>query len=642
MPTSPWSVTKLRLWTLVEVPLPNYSGPFVSGQPLPPFVVEYPARGPLIPRSFTEVVRLDTISYQSDWDINSIPHGSIQVAVGRRGDNPSIVSQIHDLVDSMKVLLRCQVWMHVMERSNFYQDGFALDPWPQEPFVCFDGYVCGTGFRTSRGVTGNEAGFRLDLIHWLADLNFSSSLSRTSHQLNPAQYSFPATFHTGAGTLPRFVAATMPLHYFTTTRVSNDFWGKAMLPWLKNLCQHDRFNIREVPEINTNPLRGMNYEAARALDRMEPFNVVAGTGPAADAVVPSYQYGVKLELDRGTLAADAAARTMANSVGRETADSMATHTIWDKVAAQYAPNYLFSVVPMVDRALVVPFIPGIRTWWKTIYAEEHDAIEISGQLPRPLRGVGVFTGRGSIAGGYASRPGTVPVDPALTQRIGGYYENSEQRGGMVMLKRGPDWLTNLPVPYLWGAGASAPNSVHGTASNPGAGNTATVARPQALRGTATYLWQRYAQSLYIIEVLKGRSCTIKGRLRFDIAPGSSVRIQTAREQFVAAELDAPLTENTFGSVIRVSIVANSEACQAGTVFHVGYVRSANENLIPSFSTVRHPLWKNLWDGAPLIGDYKEFVRPLTGGRMLGIDDPEVILYPHILGSVVPRTLRPPA
>lgn len=632
MATSDWSVTKLRLWAFVEVPLPSYNGPFIAGSPLPGGVVEYPSRGPLIPRSYTEVIPLDISSFQSDWDLNGIPSGSVQVAVGRRADNPSIVSGIHDLVDDMRVLLRCQVWMHVMERSNHFADGFALDPWPDSPFVCFDGYVCGTGFRKARSVSGNEAGFRLDLIHWLSDLSFSSSLSRTSHQLNPAQFSFPAAFHAGAGALPRFVSATLSLYHFATNQVVTDFWGLSLMPWMKELCAFDRFNVKEVPEIASNPIRGSNYEALRALNRIEPFNITAAVN---EGQLPRYEYGVPMALDRGTLAGDAAARTMSNSVSRETVDSMASSTLWDKLTSQYAPNYQFSIVPMVDRALIVPVVPGLRTWTKTIFSEEQDAIQITAKLPRPLRGVGLFTGRGSAAGGLASRPGTVPVDPALTQTIGGYYENREQRGGLVLLKRGPDWLTNLAVPYIWGTDATAPNAIKGTASNPGAGTVPTRPRPTELQDDASHLWQMYARSLYITEVLKGRGGTISSRLRFDVAPGSSVRVITAREKFVAAELDAPETESTFGTVVRVSIRADSESCQAGTVYHVGYTRTAAENVSPSFSISRHPLWTNRWAGAPLVGNHPEFRSPATGGRMIGMDDPEGLANPANVGAILP-------
>lgn len=626
MPTTSWSVTKLRLWAFVEVPLTGFKPPKGG---LPPNVVAYTVGKDI---SYTEVVMLDVTQFASHWDLNSIPRASMQIAVGRRADDPSIIAAIHDLVDDMQVMLRCQVWMDVEERSNFYRDGTVYDPWPTDPFIVFDGYVVGTGFRRSRSVSGNEASHRLDLIHWLADLNFSSSLSRTSHQLNPAQYSFSAAFHTGGGVRPSFVSSILPLRFFAAPQVTTDFWGKSLMPWLKELCQRDRFNAPEVPPLAQDPLRGKNIEALRALDRFEPFNI---SNTNSTTVPPKYEFGCKLELDRGTLDSDAAARTMMNNIGRETVDTMASHTLWDKIVAQYGPSYLFSLVPMIDRALLVPFIPGLRTWWKTIFAEEYDAIEMSAEMPRPLRGIGIFTGRGSLAGGYPNQPGQVPTNPVLTQRVGGYYENTERRGGMVKLMRGPDWLTNLPVPYIWGNSSSAPGNTHGTSSNPRAGTPSTLPTPNALRQQAAPLWQRYAQSLYIMEVLKGRGGTLRSRLRFDIAPGSSVRIITTNEKFVAAEQGISDTDEMYGSVLRVSISADSEAMQAGTVFHVSYTRSAVENQQASYSISRHPLWKNVWEGAPLLGTEDAFLEPDSGGRMIGEDDPEVADGTNQPGDIVP-------
>jgi hypothetical protein len=96
------------------------------------------------------------------------------------------------------------------------------------------------------------------------------------------------------------------------------------------------------------------------------------------------------------------------------------------------------------------------------------------------------------------------------------------------------------------------------------------------------IFDKWAEEVYIKNALRGRTQTVSGRLRFDIAPGSIVRVTSAQESVLPDE-DAParidnLGFDTFGEVARVSIVINAEAPSASTSFLLTNVRTHSEYL----------------------------------------------------------------
>ena len=99
-----------------------------------------------------------------------------------------------------------------------------------------------------------------------------------------------------------------------------------------------------------------------------------------------------------------------------------------------------------------------------------------------------------------------------------------------------------------------------------------------------------------MEMLRGNTAELSGKLRFDIAPGSCVRIEGKGERFVEEDETAvPL----YASVYRTTIVINSENQRAGTTFALAHVRTEAENGDPRCAIDKPPLYKEPWRGAAL-------------------------------------------
>src|SRR4029077_7046681 len=113
-------------------------------------------------------------------------------------------------------------------------------------------------------------------------------------------------------------------------------------------------------------------------------------------------------------------------------------TLWEKIVADLGSRYLFALVPMANRALIVPFVPGLRDTWLTIDPDEYEAINLSGDLPRGLKGIAVYTGIGSMTGAFGFNVGQAG---AITS-LGGIYENPDLDSGMFFFRDGPQWIAN--------------------------------------------------------------------------------------------------------------------------------------------------------------------------------------------------------
>jgi hypothetical protein len=123
-------------------------------------------------------------------------------------------------------------------------------------------------------------------------------------------------------------------------------------------------------------------------------------------------------------------------------------------------------------------------------------------------------------------------------------------------------------------------------------------------GTEVVEWnnvmQQYARMMYAVNALAGREGTIVGKLRFDIAPGTTVMIQARGDNYLSAGVDT-LATDLYGFIAKVHISINAEQASATTAFEVTNLRTAKENESQRFSMIEHPFFmENYFKYAPLV------------------------------------------
>lgn len=537
----------------------------------------------------------DIVQFSSGWAASEIPTAAVMLAIGRNvrtGDKAAI----HAAAGKMQQMQKAFVWFE--PKGEYDQDR----AWPAGRRKIFEGYFTGFAYRKVSG----KVHVVCNLIHWLAALGFTSALTKNGHVSNPAALNAAAVLQSlrdsGAGGTnedgtprPGNLISLLSTAELCADTLSADLWvslksvfcalanTEAMLAGNQEFCGGDgSFQVNDV--------------AQYALGKME--------GPAPGCDVP-YKWGVPLKLETEGVSVIEDAISM--SIGNTVIESYSSTTLWDKLVAEFCPQYGMAVVPMVDSAIVVADLPAYRGGhWREISVNDYDSYDMSRELHRPLRGVGTVVG-------YESQTGVGVGGDELAFLGGCFAEDSVSPGdGVVMYVPGPQWLrsiSNQPGSIedstrLLSEGAS------GTATTPGVGRANNDR--DALGINANKLHVRYAQSVYVNQMLRGQSGSFSGKLRFDVAPLSIVKLNATAEKFIGPGQD-DLAATLFGCVQRVTIAINAEAGMAGTTFQLSHVRTETENGLNRTSVEAHPLLGTSIHGggkhgSPLVDDY-EFPDP---------------------------------
>jgi hypothetical protein len=247
---------------------------------------------------------------------------------------------------------------------------------------------------------------------------------------------------------------------------------------------------------------------------------------------------------------------------------------------------------------------------KRIFANEYESLEQNLYIPRPIRSVLIYGGK------YYATMATPFVSHDVRLGFGGFFAPNEEgsRKGTNLVRPSPDWLAIASVvdPKAIESAANGQSlNIDGKLPEIPARGTSGEGTAEEINEKFSAMHKRYAKALYYNEVLRGRVGTLQGALRFDICPGSTVKIEGATDKFLdklvggsiggaITPVDDPTGADIYATVTSVGIGLNAEASIAGTGFQLAYLRTVNENESESFATKEHPLYKNVFPGANLV------------------------------------------
>lgn len=517
----------------------------------------------------------ELVSCSVTYELSGIPFAQITMPLGRLAGT-NVPATAHSLVSTFDVTGAENSKIFIYLDMNTAANHPDAEHWPPDAICIFEGYVTGLSFQKNR----NQISLMIQARHWLSDVAYGSCLSANSHPGNPYDFLVPAN-HPGAGTGlndPSFMPSWIH-DDVTRLDLETDFWVFGLHEWFLKIAKEDYLQLHKISNATGTLLTTRdtnNKSVRRALARM--------TG--------GYKY-VPLVLDTDAQF-EAIARGISMAFAKQTFQSFATSTMWNKLVGDFCPNFMFGIVPRVKNAYAIPYIPGYREPWQVIKGSEYVSFDTSAQMDRLLRAVGII-GTRATATAFEQNPG----QPQATS-LGGFYSPPHIDDGLIMFKQAPSWMSSMIVPSSYSGGAVLYGSATGSATSPGAGTAPTLPLPGALRSAQMGLMNRYAESVYVYEMLHGRRASLAGKLRLDIAPGSTIMIEGTSEGGGTVTAGDAVSQNVFGTVISVTINMNSQAGQAGTSFQLSHVRSEKENGIDGFSVSRPPLWKEGWSGTTLV------------------------------------------
>lgn len=556
--------------------------------------------------------RFEVSTFQSHWGMNEIPMATCALAIGREAADGIVKAKIHDNIANFKLMKKATVYF---TPYGDWDDGV---PWPEGEQVIFEGRVTGTGFEKSSG----GVRFVVHIIHWLSDLDFASCLTSRSHPTNPAQYTFPSIVKPLVGT-PGLGDTGIPVgggirqtaeakSIGVPQNIKKDLWGAAIKPLFCALALEDNVEIsaelRGPQDSCVGELEKSDIVLA-ALKRIESVAVGEVKNAECDLERSCYTEPLSLLLGDGAGGApQSVADSISESLMRDTIESYNNQTIWGKLVSQFAPAFNFSVIPQVDKCLVVPFVPGLReAYCKIIEPTDYVSVSLSGSLSRPLKAIVIHGSVGSNTG-LGHNAGNPQQDGGLIAGIVGCFAPADVKTGMVLFENAPMWLSGVASGKHSTVRSTGLSSGAGTSSatTPAEDDDELIANEEGktqedVFRSATTLYNGWAHAMYVSRQLAGRSGNLFGKLRFDIAPGSNIIIKGSSEKFIAGD---QTNEQLYATVARVSFKLDAAEGTAGTGFSFAHARTEEENKNDKTSLDKNPLYETKFVGAPLMDVYQ--------------------------------------
>lgn len=534
----------------------------------------------------------EVVQYSSSWAANEIPTAAVMLAIGRDARTQKKAA-VHGTAGKLKQMEKAVVWFE--PRGEYDRDSV----WPKGRRKIFEGYFTGFAYRKVSGkvtVIGN-------LIHWLAALGFSSCLTKNGHVSNPTQLNAAAVLESlldsGAGE-GNYISSLVPTE-LCADEVEKDLWVA-----MKSIfC-----TMANTPAMSAGASCRGDGEFTKNDVALEALRRIEGPGKCGRP----YTHGVPLKIvNEGVPTLNDA---IASALGSEFIAAYASTNFWDKLTSQFCPMFGMAVVPMVESAIVVADTPAYNgAFWKEIKADDYDSYDMTRELHRPLRAVGVLVDWES-----QTKVGVTSLDDLLHDLGGCFVADSVSPGdGTVLYVQSPAWLKVLlsqPAYVGWTTGIKREEESK-TATTPllqlgggppvsETGRTGPPPGPDSISLNAGNLYARYAHDVYVNQMLRGQGGSFSGKLRFDIAPLSLLKINATSEKFIGAGQD-DLAVTIYGCVQRVTIAINAEAGMAGSTFQLSHVRTETENGLTRTSVKEHPLFGKAIHGggkhgSPLIGE----------------------------------------
>ena len=522
----------------------------------------------------------DIASVVTEFAVNAIPSCSVQAAVGidPRTNQPA---PLHLKAGTLKRRERIQVYCRAEGRS-----------YPGLPsgktIRIFDGYIADVAYK--RGTSA--ASLTIRALHWLSDLTIGTKFSDFSHPTNPAHVHAPihrAVMDSRASDNAGFDAKSTLM---SESAVRDGVWLGGIKRAYNFLMEEDKsfFNVDALKEVIREELLKPGRIAKPALDRMDNPEEIA---LSSTAIKPIWGEGVQNHFK--------------STLSRDIADHRSGATFWATMV-NLANVYQFSVIPNVESATCAPMIrPFGGDVWRGIEADEYDNIDMTGYAGFSIRGLGLYDQLRNFTGVTESKDTLYSNDNLV-----GYYdvvssgETEDLTDGQIMFLQAPGWCevseivedesgrtyterTKDPVTPQTSE-TETPPEIDGPDANEQA------AAASAYETVATQPGNALAKLLFLENVYRSRTGSMNSKLRFDIAPGSSIRIGVVGKKIPVFNTE---NNNLYACVERVTTVIDALSSRAATTLSLTALRTTAEQN-SGLAVKEHPLYNDIWSGTWLV------------------------------------------
>ena len=262
--------------------------------------------------------------------------------------------------------------------------------------------------------------------------------------------------------------------------------------------------------------------------------------------------------------------------------------LWDAME-WFGRMFLFHFVPAATEDSVAPVTPGLsdavyRVIQPADYFHEDLSVEFEKKFNNLYNRVALITSA-FVDSAYTRASTSAPyIGYALVPLNG-------SQSGQILVNEAPPFLVpgDMPTGNVLNIAAGNPDAVNPTVSAPTFDKAAVESE-----FFSSGLGNNYASALLQEIMFEHRRMALVGRLRLDIAPGSSVQVN------IPGEAGSSQVDTLYGMVIgvQVRVECGANGSFAHTGFMISHVRSQTEQ--DSYTVKQHPLYGQVWSGAPLV------------------------------------------
>jgi hypothetical protein len=552
--------------------------------------------------------------------LNSIPTATVDIAVGFDMSTRE-VGTIHSSVG--KEML--QPFDYTYAKIYFRNLSLVVDDNTDKGVVIFEGYINSSSESYSRAGTT----ISLTMVHWaygldacpacntrinpLSASDFTSALYRTSEIAStggaaPEEATGPSIQNLwGRMAPPDANAPADPNRVEKSTdanAIATDLIEFGLLVVLRTLYQYSEkthlhtfvpdlpdgmfdMGLRiNVAEILANRVKGGDVGTAEADDASMPvgeFPILALNTPTSETTGPS---GATTE---NAVLSNTIQGAIYNNFFSVPSKDLVMNSLWATMVAK-AGTFGFMIVP---RAHELRFIPK---WYMAHITDPIEldpiVIQAASTHPRPIKAVITMSSKvkGDTTGATS--------DTTRTLNDYGLYWNDNVKSGTLLVRNRPEWATDIPFLPLINAipdpAVAAPVNTQATASN------GPTPQPDSL-------YKRLAEEAYWDTMLEGSQLVAVGPLRFDVCPGSTVRVIGFQNPIT------PVANQSYlGLVTTLKFTLDMEQAIATTQYILTHVRPEDNKLNTDEAMSIHPIFNcKPFTGANWTEEYAPTTVPET-------------------------------
>lgn len=534
-------------------------------------------------------VPLDVSSFNMSFEEGGIPTAMIKLVIGSSLQPSGAVKLALAHVYASEFEKRNRVTVSIRAKGHQTPGKTWVAAKVPPPTVIFDGYLSGPGYHMQT----SAASLTLQLDHWLVNLACTSKFSYLIHPSSNAGFDRSvSTRFPGQGT---GADASKPVGIHGEYALNNEDapkkLGEAIVEVFTAYASVDTISEQE------------------RIDSQIPASDKFKTNQIAISALQRFFTGKKAKLSMTGVSAGSLARQVSQGMSSMICAPSSGNTFWETLKT-LSDKFYFSIIPTVNTVNLVPalkFTKNIDTAKFTILAQTYHQLGISAEIAQlPIAKVRLFGVSQNSAD--AARAQTDKSKIPVVGLIGmadlsvANADKPEFAQGATLTVAAPVWLTGMDFCRYCGESVPAATAIKDAANPSAPSKEPTLPPPEEERQitASSKMGNRLATAILTDAVFGARRGTITGMLRFDIAPGTPVRIEVIGKNIPFAGGNNK-QRFLYAYVYKVDCVICGESKQAYTTLHMSNIRTEKEQTsIKGLATGGHPVYDELWSGTDLL------------------------------------------